>query len=250
MKTRIIGAILALVLAVIGVFVLVVYVRGADARAAEGAELDDVYIVETEIPQGTPGEAVQDFLRVDQVPKRNINEDSVTDLADLEGLVSLSEILVGEQLLNSRFAEPAVLAAQGEIPVPEGLQEVTVPLEVARVVGGEVTPGSTVGVLYSTNTNTNAQNSGIAVTQFMFHKMLVTRITPGNTITVGDENGSSTEVATIMVTLAASTSQVERLVYGAEQQEDGNGGIWLTLEPESADESGSAPRFGENIYQG
>ncbi|MEI5584360.1 MULTISPECIES: Flp pilus assembly protein CpaB [unclassified Agromyces] len=250
MKTRIIGAILALVLAVIGVFVLVVYVRGADARAAEGAELEDVYIVETEIPQGTPGEEVQEFIRVDQMPKRNINEDSVTDLADLEGLVSLSEILVGEQLLNSRFAEPAVLAAQGEIPVPEGLQEVTIPLEVARVVGGEVTPGSTVGVVYSTNTNRIDQNTNIAVSQFMFHKMLVTRVTPGNTVTVGGEDGASTEVATIMVTLAASTPQVERLVYGAEQQEDGNGGIWLTLEPESADESGSAPRFGENIYRG
>jgi pilus assembly protein CpaB len=118
------------------------------------------------------------------------------------------------------------------------------------VVGGEVTPGSTVGVVYSTNTNRIEQNTGIAVTQFMFHKMLVTRVTPGNTITVGDENGSSTEVATIMVTLAASTPQVERLVYGAEQQEDGNGGLWLTLEPESADETGSAPRFGENIYRG
>ena len=46
MKTRIIGAILALVLAVVGAFVLVTYVRGADARAAEGAELADVYVVE------------------------------------------------------------------------------------------------------------------------------------------------------------------------------------------------------------
>lgn len=250
MKTRIIGAILALVLAVIGAVVLVTYVRGADARAAEGAELEDVYIVEAEIPQGTRGEEVQEFITVDQVPKRNANEDRVTELADLEGLVALSAVLPGEQLLNSRFAEPAVLAAQGEIPVPEGLQEVTIPLEVARVVGGEVTPGSTVGVVYSTNTNRIDLNTSIAVTQFMFHKMLVTRVTPGNSVTVGDENGSTTEVTTIMVTLAASTPQVERLVYGAEQQEDGNGGIWLTLEPASADESGSAPRFGENIYTG
>lgn len=250
MKTRIIGAALALVLAVIGAVVLVTYVRGADARAAEGAELEDVYIVETEIPQGTAGEEVREFLRVDQMPKRNANEDRVTDLADLAGLVALSPVLPGEQLLNSRFAEPAVLAAQGEIPLPEGLQEVTIPLEVARVVGGEVTPGSTVGVLYSTNTNRISGNTGIAVTQFLFHKMLVTRVTPGSTVTVGDASGSSTEVNTIMVTMAASTPQIERLVYAAEQQEDGNGGIWLTLEPETADEGGSAPRFGENIYVG
>lgn len=247
MKTRIIGAILALLLAVVGAFFLVTYVRGADARAAEGAELSDVYVVETEIPQGTSGDSIADFVMVDQVPERNLNEDRVTDLADLEGLVSLADILPGEQLLTSRFADPAVLAAQGEVPVPEGMQEVTIPLAVHRVVGGEVTPGSTVGVVYSTNTDTRARETGIAVTQFMFHRMLVTRVTPGTTVAVGEESSSASEVSTIMVTLAATTPQVERLVYGAEQQEDGAGGIWLTLEPETADVSGSVPRSGENI---
>ena len=51
MKTRIIGAIVALILAVAGAFVLVNYVRGADARAVDGAELADVFIVETSIPE-------------------------------------------------------------------------------------------------------------------------------------------------------------------------------------------------------
>ena len=248
MKTRIIGAILALVLAVVGAFVLVTYVRGSDARAAEGAELADVYIVDVEVPQGAPGETIQDFVRVDQMPARNLNEDRVTDLEDLEGLVSLSSILPGEQLLLSRFAEPAVLAAQGEIPVPDGMQEVTIPLAVQRVVGGELRPGATVGVVYTTGTDARQANTSIAVTQFLYHRMLVTRVTPGNTVAVGDGESSATEVSTVMVTIAATTDQVEKLVFAAEQQEDSNGGIWLTLEPETADQSGSTPRFGENIY--
>jgi Flp pilus assembly protein CpaB len=250
MKTRIIGAILALVLAVVGAFVLVTYVRGADARAAEGAELTDVYIVDAEVPQGTAGDGIQEFVRLDQVPERNVNEDRVTDLADLDGLVALADILPGEQLLTSRFAEPAVLAAQGEVPVPAGMQEVTIPLAVHRVVGGEVTAGSTVGVLYSSNTDARTRETGIAVTQFMFHRMLVTRVTPGTTVAVGDGGSANSEVSTIMVTLAATTPQVERLVFSAEQQEDGAGGIWLTLEPETADQSGTAPRSGENIFGG
>ena len=53
MKTRIIGAVLALILAVVGAFFLVTYVRGADARAQQGAEMTDVYVVQTEIPRGT-----------------------------------------------------------------------------------------------------------------------------------------------------------------------------------------------------
>ncbi|GAA4066488.1 Flp pilus assembly protein CpaB [Agromyces indicus] len=248
MKTRIIGAIVALLLAVVGAFVLVNYVQAADARAAAGAELSDVYIVEEEIPQGTPGEEVGEFVTVDQVPARNLNEDRVTDLADLQGLVALDDVLPGEQLLNSRFSDPAVLNATGEIPVPEGLQEVTIALPVERVVGGQVSPGSTVGVVYSTNTNTISPNSNVAVTKFMFHRMLVTRVTPGTTVASDGSSTNETSAGTIMVTFAATTPQVERLVYGAEQQADGNGGLWLTLEPETADPSGSSPRFGQNIY--
>lgn len=248
MKTRIIGAILALVLAVAGAFVLITYVTGADARAAEGAEVEDVYIVETEIPQGTKGDVVQDFVRVDQMPVRNLNEDRVTDLTELAGLVATDVILPGEQLLAARFAEPEVLAAQGEVPVPDGMQEVTIPLAVQRVVGGEVQPGATAGVVYTTNTDTIAPNSSIASTQFLFHRMLVTRVTPGSTVVVGDGESSTTEVSSIMVTFAATTPQIEKLVYAAEQQEDGNGGIWLTLEPEAADPNGSTPRDGANIY--
>lgn len=248
MKTRIIGAIVALLLAVVGAFVLINYVQAADARAAAGAELSDVYIVEEEIPQGTPGEEVAEFVTIDQVPERNLNEDRVTDLADLTGLVALDDVLPGEQLLNSRFSDPAVLNASGDIPVPEGMQEVTIALPVERVVGGRVTPGATVGVVYSTNTNTISPNSDVAVTQFMFHRMLVTRVTAGTTVAADGSENNATAVGSVMVTFAATTAQVERLVYGAEQQADGNGGLWLTLEPETADQSGSQPRFGQNIF--
>lgn len=250
MKTRIIGAIVALILAVVGAFVLVNYVQAADARAAAGAELSDVYIVEEEIPRGTAGEQVSEFVTVDQVPARNLNEDRVTELADLAGLVALDDVLPGEQLLNSRFADPAVLNATGEVPVPEGMQEVTIALAVERVVGGRVAAGSTVGVLYSTNTNTISPNSDVAVTQFLFHRMLVTRVTPGTTVGSDGSENSATAAGTIMVTFAATTPQVERLIYGAEQQADGNGGLWLTLEPETADPAGSEPRFGQNIFRG
>ena len=85
----------------------------------------------------------------------------------------------------------------------------------------------------------------------MFHRMLVTRVTPGQLLATGtdsDDGDEPTTVAAFMVTLAATTPQVEKLAYGAEQQEDGNGGIWLTLEPENADQSGSARRNGENIF--
>ncbi|MFF2273461.1 Flp pilus assembly protein CpaB [Agromyces sp. NPDC058136] len=250
MKTRIIGAIIALVLAIVGAFALVVYVRGADARAAEGAELTDVYIVQETIPKGTAGEVVDDFVKLDTVPNRNLVEGAVTDLTVLDGLVADADLLPGEQLAEARFIDPLELAARGEVPVPEGMQEVTITVPADRMVGGAVQPGSTVGVVYTTSTQSLQANEDKAITQYIFHRMLVTRIVAGADVAVDedDESAAPQMVNTFLVTIAATTPQVEKIVYGAEQQQDGNGGIWLTLEPETADQGGSTPRSGENIF--
>ena len=245
MKTRIIGAILALVLAVVGTVVLVSYVRGADARAADGAEFVDVFVVDEAIPKGTTGAAVSEFVSSKELPALSVPEDHVTDLADLDGLVATAELLPGEQLLTARFVDPAVLAAQGDVDVPEGMQEVTVALDVQRVVGGVVQPGSTAGVVVTNKMEpgeptAEGATTTIPATRFVLHKVLVTRVQAGETYTEKAEEGSeSSPVQAIMVTLALTTPNVERVVWAREMQEDNLAGIWLTLEPESASEEGS-----------
>lgn len=248
---RIIGAIVAILLAAAGAGALFFYVQGADQRAAEGAEFQQVYVVTTTVPEGTPGESIADFIEIGDLPAIAIQPDIVTDLSDLEGLVANAALLPGEQLITARFSDPQDLAASGEVVVPEGMQEITIALSAERVVGGAVSPGSTVGIVYTTNTNSFAANTQMASTQFIFHRMLVTRVTPGTTVVTSSSEGSEepAAVAAFMITLAATTPQVEKLAYAAEQQADGNGGIWLTLEPETADQSGSSVRNGENIFQ-
>ncbi|MFE6256232.1 Flp pilus assembly protein CpaB [Agromyces sp. NPDC057865] len=245
---RIIGAIVAVLLAVAGGFALYLYVQSADARAAEGAEFQKVYIVTDEVPQGTPGESINEFIEVDELPAISIQSDIVTDLTTLEGLVANATLYPGEQLIEARFSNPEELAAEGEVTVPAGMQEITVALPVERVVGGAVVPGSKVGVVISSNTASQSVNDQTAQTQFTYHGMLVTRVTPGRTLVSGDSE-ESTEVSAFLVTLAATTPQVEKIAYAAEQQDDNNGGIWLTLEPDTADQSGSTQRNGENIFQ-
>ena len=48
MRIRIIGAVIAVVLAAIGAVSLVLYVRDADVRAANGAQLVSVYVVKAD----------------------------------------------------------------------------------------------------------------------------------------------------------------------------------------------------------
>lgn len=247
MKTRIIGAILAVLLAAAGGFAIYLYARGADARATANAEFVDAYVITKDVPLGTPGAAIDGFVEVSRISKSAVPDDAVTALKELDGLVSTAELLTGDVLREDRFADPQDAAA-GTIAVPEGMQEVTVTFPVARAVGGAVKPGDYVGLVYSTNTNTVQANTGVALTQFTFHRLLVTKVVAGRTVQTSNDD-STTEIDAFMITFAATTPQIEKIVYGAEQAEDGNGGIWLTLEPEDATQTGSTQRSGENIYK-
>lgn len=239
MKTRIIGAIVALVLAAVGAFVLITYVRGADARAAEGAELVDAYIVEKAVPEGTLGEAIGEFVRVDQVPERTLAGGNVTDLSELAGLVADADILAGEQLLSGRFIDPAALAARGDVPVPAGMQVISFVLPAERVVGGAVRAGDEIGMVA-----TFARPGGDLLTgepvlkpqsQFAFHDVLVTKV---QGVVVPSEDGEAEQApgSQLMLTIALGTHDIERWVWAAE----GNASIWLTLENEATDNGGSS----------
>jgi Flp pilus assembly protein CpaB len=243
MRIRIIGAILALILAAVGAVAVIVYVRDADVRAANGATLAPVYIVETAVPAGTPGEELGEYVRVEQIASNAIQPDHVTALADLEGLVTTVPLLPGDQLVAGRFADPADLAALGNVIVPDGMQEVTIALPVEQVVGGAVRGGSSVGVVVT------LFGKDATTTQFVLNEVLVTRVQAGDNFNPAATEEDSAPVKTIMVTVALPTADVERLVFAAELQQTNAAGIWLTLQPDGSDPSGSRPVTGEDFFE-
>lgn len=255
MKTRIIGAIVALLLAAVGAFVLVTYVRGADARAADGAELTDVYIVQESIPEGTSGESVEEFVRLDSVPARNLAEEAITDpdqLAELAGLVADAEILPGEQLLATRFVDPDELAARGDVPIPQGMQLISFTLPADRVVGGQVRAGDRIGLVGTVDPDEIGDEEDVInpVTSFAFHGVLVTKVQ--GVVTPDAETGEAQDQAAgdnIMVTIALSAHDVERWVWFAEGEAAQYAQMWLTLENEQTDNGGTSPVTGSNVWQ-
>ena len=242
MKTRIIGAFVALILAVGGAFALIVYVRGADARAADGAETTEIFIVQETIPEGTAGDGVAEFVKLDSVPVRNVAEGTVTDLDEIAGLVADADLLPGEQLLEARFIDPLELAARGEVPVPEGMQQVSFALPVQRMAGGLVKAGSTVGVVVTTPNSDPLRGLD---TRFELDRVLVTNAAIGTIASSGGEDDPSTQQSgnMLMFTVALGTHDAERLVWALENAEKNPSvfGIWATLLNDATDTSGSAP---------
>lgn len=237
MKTRLIGAILAVVLAVVGTVVLTGYVRGADARAAAGAELVRVYVVTKPIPEGTKAEKAAEMIGVKEIPQLAAVQGGVTDLADLAGTVSNVALVPGEQLLSDRWVDPADRDGKKAVALPEGMQEVSIALPVDHVVGGTIKAGDTVGVVVSATVKMPPDDKEIPFTEQILHKVLVLAVQKGKSTPPADAASTAKETYdTIMVTLARPTDDVQKIVWGQEF-----GSIWLTIEPEEADENGSRP---------
>ncbi|MGW9415113.1 Flp pilus assembly protein CpaB [Arthrobacter cupressi] len=246
MKTRLLGGIAALVVAIIGTVMLLIYVQGADKRAMANTETEEVYIVQREIPAGTVAAKFGDSVVKKSVPRSAIAADSVRNLDDLGNKVSSIEFMPGEQVLASRMVDPGAQVGPGRVEVPTGLQEVTLKLDIERVVGGNIQAGDTVGVLLSFKPKNDLAPD---MTQMTFHKVLVTAVQDGSGTVADPDTEQSSQAASggalnanknsatqgkYLVTLARPAIDVEKIVFAAEF-----GKVYLTKEPGDATQGNS-----------
>jgi pilus assembly protein CpaB len=244
MRRRLLAATAALVLLLVGSVVLLAYVRGADARALAGTRTVEVLVADQPIPAGTSGKELAALVRREVLPEKAALTGRVTDLSELAGQSATVDLEPGEQLLASRFADPASQQAPGTVAVPAGKSELSVLLEPQRVVGGRLSAGDTVGVFISLK-------SDKPQTHVVLHRVLVTQVQGAPAQVSGDgaqgeqtaSSGSAAPTSSLMVTLAVSAREAEAVVFGAE-----NGTVWLSLEPDDAATGGTEVITPENIY--
>lgn len=283
MARRVIGVVVAVVLAAVGTVVLVNYVRTAEERALAGEETVEVLVVQQPIDEGTPAEAIGERVVTERVPAKVRAAGGVNDLTQIEGRVAATELVPGEQVVTSRFVEPAVYEAQQAIEIPEGMQLVTIRVDQVRSVGGTIRPGHTVGLIGSFTgveaevEATDDEGQTVQVTEvvgdttgFVVHKALVARVQTdvmpedGDIPTFGQTSESDTAEGAgdeaqaahagartvdnvppgqFLITLAVEAADAEKVVFAAEY-----GGIWLTLEPDHAVEDGTRVQTRGTIY--
>lgn len=247
MKTRLLGGIAALIVAIIGTVLLFNYVQGADRRALANTETEDVLVVKQDIPAGTPTSQLPQYLATKTIPKTAVAEDAVADLNSVSSKVTAVGLVPGEQLLNSRLVESSTFIGPARVEVPQGLQEITLRLGIDRVVGGTVQAGDSVGVFISLGDAAADPATGTGNgTQLTFHKVLVTAVqfssgqpveTEGEATQASSSGALNTDKSkqassdAYLVTLARNSVDTEKLVYAAEF-----GKIYLSKEPADATE--------------
>ena len=223
MKTRIIAVAIAAVLAIVGAVVLVVAVRSADQAAVAGAQLQSVLVVRTEVPAGTSADRLGDAVIVQEIPARYVAEDAVTDVDDLSGLVAAVALKPGEQVLSTRFATSTELASAGvHVAVPEGMQEISVAVDLQRIAGGAVGPGGRVGVFASYDDG----GAGTKTTTLLLNQVLVTSIAS----TVDPDADQTQAQGLVLVTLALDADDAQAVVNAAEF-----GHLWMSAQNDATE---------------
>src|SRR5437773_2077550 len=138
------AVLVSLVLAAIGGFLVLSYAANADRRAVKDMEPVDVLVATKPIAKGMSANNIGASVTVRPLPSIATVRGALTSVAEIAGQVAIVDIQPGEQLLGSRFADPATLAGPGAVPVPKGLQQISIKLESQRVVGGDLKAGDTV----------------------------------------------------------------------------------------------------------
>ena len=243
MNKKLVGVIAAVVMAIVGTGVLVLYVQGAEDRALEGEELVRVLTATAPIPAGTPAAQLEEFVEEQDVPQKVAPEGVISDLVSVSGLVTAVELVPGEVLLSNRFVEAGnVVNRPGSVAVPEGLLEVTLAMSQEQFIGGVPVPGDTVALValgdradfvnptadplagVAVDPAAQTTEAELKVSKIIIQQALVTNVQgnplPAQTTQAATDPTQRVAPAegSLLVTLAMSGPDVERLIYVRDAQ--------------------------------
>lgn len=229
-KKRMMAAVMAVLLAALGVGALVVYTKTAQDRAFQGTETVEVLRVTEQVPAGTKASDIEDKVEKVKLPRAAVPADIITDVDRLGSKVTTATLVPGEVLVGARFTGSAALKGAGAIEVPKGMQEVTIEVSATRAVGGTVQPGDFVGII--------ASYDGDKISNFAVNKALVLAV--GGGVAPGE---SAVGAGVLQVRLALESEAVQKVVNGAEF-----GKIYLSRQNDGA-KTGRAVITPEDVVQ-
>lgn len=229
MKTRIGLVLTAIILAVVATGASLIYLQSLRNEVVRGNEMVRVLVAQKTVSPGTTVEEMlnQDIVSFTQVPRRYAVSGAITDTRGINQQVLTVALAKGEQVTEQKV-RPAGGAGLS-FRVPKGMVAVTMAVDEASGVGGEVAAGDRVSLLATFSPGPG----GADTTKILLSNVEVLGATFNTQKTgLGQSGGSQKQT----VTVAASPADSEKLVFAIEK-----GHIWITLEPAGAGQPAGAP---------
>ena len=246
MNRRLIGLVIAVVLAAIATFFIISYVQTADERAREAEELTEVFVAQEDIQAGmSADEAIgQGLIDRDEIPSRSVPSGAIGALSQIEGDIATVDIVEGEVIVSQRFGA-TVAETGGRLQIPDGLQAVSVQVSVVPGVAGFIEPEDTVSVLATMEaTDPDDEDAPSATrTQYLLQNAGVLAV--GQRVVTGDDAPRVRRSdENYIFTLALEPEDVEKLVFANNQ-----GSLTFTLLPDDEQPEADTPgRTADNVF--
>lgn len=229
MNRRSVLLLLATLVAVIGAFLVFLYVKSADNRATQ--QYDTVRVLRA-VEAIEPGESIDAALAAGKiqsqpVPRNQLVDGYLTSTESIKGLVATTRIYPKEQIMASKFGgqvEQSVLA------IPKGMQAVSIELSDPDRVAGFVSPGSEVALYHQQVDGDGAGQDGRV--KLLLKRVLVLGVgsssTTTKTTTQTDGGQQTTEVPQTLITVAVTQADAEK-IWWAESESVDHGEVSMAL---------------------
>ncbi|MBV1852175.1 Flp pilus assembly protein CpaB [Catellatospora tritici] len=239
MTRRILGVVLAIVLAVVGTAAVLLYVSRTRDSVAEGQTAVTVLVAKQRISAGTTGAALKERELFDEVvmPAATLPDDTLTSVpGELDDLVLTHDVQPRQLLLKGMFGAATKLS--GGIAVPDKMMAVSVKLTAEEEVGGFVRPGSEIAVFWSYKV-LDPQFKKAAGEDNHGTRLLLPRVEvlavgaygeDGVTSARQDTENEQTGKVTLLVTVAVTQADAERLIHAVRNAE-----LYLALLTDSSE---------------
>jgi pilus assembly protein CpaB len=149
-NTRVTAIVLAVVLAGVAAWALWSYIQGVEARTQQEYAPLDAFVATGPIPAGTTAEAAvaAGLIERRSVPQVAVPEGAIGELTQIEGLVTVVDLVPGEVIVADRFAEAAATTTRrGLREIPPDMEAVSVEVTVPQGVAGFIAAGDQVSIV-------------------------------------------------------------------------------------------------------
>jgi pilus assembly protein CpaB len=231
---------LAGILALLGAVAVLAYARQANNRAIAGIQAETVLAAADPIPAGTSLSTAQHehLLTSEKVPEASLSTEPVQSVTAANAhLVVSANVAAGQLILQNMLVSATSVTAGGSFTIPAGMVAVTVNMCVSEAVAEYATPGAYVAVFNTLVTGSEVQRTcdtthiaipgGVirttqgAATMLVLQKAEVLAVgqnpvtqstSGGPTVATDPASSSSASQGEVLVTLAVSQADAERLI--------------------------------------
>ncbi|HXH77987.1 Flp pilus assembly protein CpaB [Nocardioides sp.] len=222
MARRSVLLLVAVIIALAGTALIVVYVQGIDQRAQEGQEMVEVLVASATIESG---EDVTDASEAGKFETREVRradfvDGALTTTQGIQDSVALGTIFPGEQILAAKFGSQS---DSESLVIPDDKLAVSVELSDPERVAGFVNPGSDVAIFMSSDPvlflPDGTQKTLPPYTRLLLPKVQVIGVgtTSVSATTITTEAGAEVteSVPRTILTVAVNQKDAEKLIYAS-----------------------------------